>query len=158
MGSWPAATIDRLLVVFQGEAGGGWPAEGTERPAGGRAVFHGNSNPHFFRCFFFFFFSHLRCKTTATVKICAKLQEIHTCLHKNLDLRLSSPKTLYKTQIRELRDDCDQKSKQCKEMQRRLAEYKEERCDCWFAVSDFQSKHWNCRRHCSQKQPLTSLL
>uniref|UniRef100_H3C5G4 Rho-associated protein kinase n=1 Tax=Tetraodon nigroviridis TaxID=99883 RepID=H3C5G4_TETNG len=35
--------------------------------------------------------------------------------------------TLYKTQIRELKGDCDQKSKQCKEMQRRLAEYKEER-------------------------------
>lgn len=75
----------------------------------------------------FHVFLHLRCRTTATVKICAKLQQIHTYLHKNLDLHLSSPKTLYKTQIRELKDDCNQKSKQCKEMQRRLAEYKEER-------------------------------
>lgn len=33
--SWPAAGIDRFLVLFQGEAGGGWPAEGTERPTGG---------------------------------------------------------------------------------------------------------------------------
>lgn len=37
------ATIDRLLVVFQGEAGGERPAEGAEGPTGGRAVFHGNS-------------------------------------------------------------------------------------------------------------------
>ncbi|TNM94863.1 hypothetical protein fugu_017622 [Takifugu bimaculatus] len=35
--------------------------------------------------------------------------------------------TLYKTQIRELKDESDKKSKQCKELQRRLAEYKEER-------------------------------
>lgn len=47
MGSWPGATTDRLLVLLQGEAGGGWPAEGTEGPTGGRAVFHGNSNQHF---------------------------------------------------------------------------------------------------------------
>lgn len=52
VGSWPAAAIDRLLVVFQGEAGGGWPAEGAERPAGGRAVFHGNSKSTLFAfCF-----------------------------------------------------------------------------------------------------------
>ena len=44
VGCWPGATIDRLLVVFQGEAGGGRPAERTEGPAGGRAVFHGNSH------------------------------------------------------------------------------------------------------------------
>lgn len=44
-----------------------------------------------------------------------------------MHFRLASSKTLYKTQTRELKDDCDQKSKQCKEMQRRLAEYKEER-------------------------------
>uniref|UniRef100_A0A674NAZ6 non-specific serine/threonine protein kinase n=1 Tax=Takifugu rubripes TaxID=31033 RepID=A0A674NAZ6_TAKRU len=35
--------------------------------------------------------------------------------------------TLYKTQVRELKDESDKKSKQCKELQRRLAEYKEER-------------------------------
>lgn len=36
-------------------------------------------------------------------------------------------KTLYKTQIRELRDEGDEKSKLCKDMQQRLAEYEEER-------------------------------
>lgn len=36
-------------------------------------------------------------------------------------------KTLYKTQIRELKDECDEKSKLCKDMQRRLAVYEDER-------------------------------
>uniref|UniRef100_A0A8C4NNW5 Rho-associated protein kinase 2 n=1 Tax=Dicentrarchus labrax TaxID=13489 RepID=A0A8C4NNW5_DICLA len=35
--------------------------------------------------------------------------------------------TLYKTQIRELKDECDEKNKLCKDVQRRLAEYEEER-------------------------------
>ncbi|KAM9339488.1 rho-associated protein kinase 2-like isoform 3-T4 [Symphorus nematophorus] len=35
--------------------------------------------------------------------------------------------TLYKTQIRELKDECDEKNKLCKEAQQRLAEYEEER-------------------------------
>lgn len=50
-----------------------------------------------------------------------------SALLNNLDLHPSSLKTLYKTQVRELKDESDQKSKQCKELQRRLAEYKEER-------------------------------
>lgn len=56
----------------------------------------------------------------------------HVCARKKNQIKSGSPslvptKTLYKTQIREVKGDCDQKSKQCKEMQRRLAEYKEER-------------------------------
>ncbi|KAE8286770.1 Rho-associated protein kinase 2 [Larimichthys crocea] len=35
--------------------------------------------------------------------------------------------TLYKTQIRELKDECDEKKKLCKDVQQRLAEYEEER-------------------------------
>ncbi|KAM6992490.1 rho-associated protein kinase 2-like isoform 2-T2 [Tautogolabrus adspersus] len=35
--------------------------------------------------------------------------------------------TLYKTQIRELKDECEEKNKLCKEAQQRLAEYEEER-------------------------------
>uniref|UniRef100_A0A671WFB1 Rho-associated protein kinase 2 n=1 Tax=Sparus aurata TaxID=8175 RepID=A0A671WFB1_SPAAU len=42
-------------------------------------------------------------------------------------LPLSSCKTLYKTQIRELKDECDEKNKLRKEAQQRLAEYEEER-------------------------------
>lgn len=36
-------------------------------------------------------------------------------------------KTLYKTQIRELKDECDERNKLYKEAQLRLAEYQEER-------------------------------
>uniref|UniRef100_A0A3Q3G3M5 Rho-associated protein kinase 2 n=1 Tax=Labrus bergylta TaxID=56723 RepID=A0A3Q3G3M5_9LABR len=35
--------------------------------------------------------------------------------------------TLYKTQIRELKDECEEKNKLCKDKQQRLAEYEEER-------------------------------
>nr|XP_046229147.1 rho-associated protein kinase 2-like isoform X2 [Scatophagus argus] len=35
--------------------------------------------------------------------------------------------TLYKTQIRELKDECDERSKLCKDAEQRLAEYEEER-------------------------------
>lgn len=80
---------------------------------------------HTLFAFFCTFAANLR---QTTVKIGAKLQQICAYLHKNRNLCLPFPsKTLYKTQIRELKGDCDQKSKQCKEMQRRLAEYKEER-------------------------------
>lgn len=78
------------------------------------------------RCFLFFFltFLHLRSKhvktrrggTTKSALIPAKTPPHPTPF-----------KTLYKTQIRELKDECDQKSKQGKELQRRLADYKEER-------------------------------
>lgn len=43
------------------------------------------------------------------------------------DWILSSPKTLYKTQIRELKDECEERNKLYKEAQQRLAEYEEER-------------------------------
>ena len=68
MGIWPAAAIDRLLVVFQGEAGGGRPAEGTEGPTGGRAVFHGNFNQ---KCSFFC--AHC-VQTVITVKLMSDLK------------------------------------------------------------------------------------
>ncbi|KAM3602727.1 uncharacterized protein V6R79_009673 [Siganus canaliculatus] len=35
--------------------------------------------------------------------------------------------TLYKTQIREIKDECHQKKKQCRDLQQRLAEYEQER-------------------------------
>lgn len=44
-----------------------------------------------------------------------------------LNLQLSSYKTLYKTQIRELKDEYDEKNKLCKNMQQQLAQYEEER-------------------------------
>lgn len=40
---------------------------------------------------------------------------------------LSFSKTLYKTQIRELKDECDERNKLYKETQQQLAEYQEER-------------------------------
>ena len=44
-----------------------------------------------------------------------------------LKILLLSTKTLYKTQIRELKDECDEKNKLYKEARQRLAEYEEER-------------------------------
>lgn len=35
--------------------------------------------------------------------------------------------TLYKTQIRELKEECDDKKKLCKDLRQRVAEYEEER-------------------------------
>lgn len=46
---------------------------------------------------------------------------------KGLNLTLFVFKTLYKTQGRELKDECDEKNKLIKELQQRLAEYNEER-------------------------------
>lgn len=44
-----------------------------------------------------------------------------------LKILFFSIKTLYKTQIRELKDECDEKNKLYKKAQQHLAEYKEER-------------------------------
>lgn len=66
------------------------------------------------------------------MKTTRRHKQIRTRPHKTTWISTPPPprppfQTLYKTQIRELKHECDQKSKQSKELQRRLADHKEER-------------------------------
>uniref|UniRef100_A0A8D3B6C9 Rho-associated protein kinase 2 n=1 Tax=Scophthalmus maximus TaxID=52904 RepID=A0A8D3B6C9_SCOMX len=57
----------------------------------------------------------------------ARTQLIDITLTESFFKFIFSAKTLYKTQIRELKDECDERNKMCNQAQHRLAEFLEER-------------------------------